>query len=454
MKKSVCAFCCMFFIGIASGAIIPDVMISVDGHVFTDPYPTRMASMPIEGVKVYLQPQLMILMKQGAIFPGYTVDSTTTDASGYFAFKQVSAASYNLSLQHKSYETRNVALTATEDTTLRLSLLARGAHGQIAGVVTIGAVATPYAPALLVPLQQCTVTVWIDPAYYYPLPVVDLPVTPERMASYTAVTDKNGVYSIDSIPISYNNTRAYVTASKTGFTPQSVDTGVWNTMTTKVNFTLIPSTNPATRDTVTVIPANPTTRDSITFIFYDADACCCAVFVNPSVIVSDTMVMLSYALNTDPCALCMCIAPGVRQTFRSGPLKAGKYGIYSAASIYCPPPRICPMIAIMPVRVGEFVVKPPVLSVRPAALESKLGSGFTLSQEKNTVTLFGSCANPEKVTVQVFNSRGILIGEMAGEQSAPGSFRSSWTAGARGVYLLSVKADGVLLSSHRVVIHR
>jgi hypothetical protein len=114
----------------------------------------------------------------------------------------------------------------------------------------------------------------------------------------------------------------------------------------------------AAGDSVYTTPAKPTTKDSITYNFYDSDACCCAQFVNPTVSVSDTIVYLSFSVNTAPCQLCKCSAAGAWNAFKGGPFKAGKYAIYREQSFYCPPGSLCPAIVLLPVRIGQVVVAP------------------------------------------------------------------------------------------------
>jgi len=110
-------------------------------------------------------------------------------------------------------------------------------------------------------------------------------------------------------------------------------------------------------DTVQVLPANPTTRDSLTLNLFLADACCCSAIYSQSVGIIDTIIYLSYQIDNNPCMLCDCVAAGKTFAFKSGPVKAGKYGIYKEESSYCPPGTPCPYMALMPVRVGSVTVR-------------------------------------------------------------------------------------------------
>lgn len=432
-------------------AIVPTVTVYIDGYVYTDPSPLKIASMPIAGVKVYLQPQIYTVQSASAAsIPVSLLDSSTTDASGHFAFDPITAGGYTMSFQHAGNVTRTLDVYAAKDTTMRVSLLAAGAHGGIQGkaLATCGqSVLT--MPCVLTPLPKCTLTVTVGSPIIYQTTATYAPI---GIAIFTAVTDDSGNYSIDSIPISSNNTRAYVTASKTGFVSQTVDTGLWNMTKTTVNFTLSPNSTPAGGDSVYTTPANPTTKDSITYNFYDADACCCAEFISPSVSVSDTMVYLSFSVNTTPCQLCKCAAAGKLYAFKGGALKAGKYGIYRAQSLYCPPGTVCPMIALLPVRIGEVVVRSPSSTVRPFTSRNALVNGMTLKQEKGTVTMSYILDQTGHIRIKVFNARGILAGEIYNGQASPGTYSYSWKAPVGGVYFLSVDLNGTPVSSRTVII--
>jgi hypothetical protein len=112
-------------------------------------------------------------------------------------------------------------------------------------------------------------------------------------------------------------------------------------------------------DSVWTEPAQPTTQDSITFHLFNEDECCCTQYHNVGVWGSDTTIMLGFEADSRPCAQCLCIVPGSWLELTSAPLAAGRYAIYKAESLYCPPGEECPAIAILPVRVGELTVTAP-----------------------------------------------------------------------------------------------
>ncbi len=206
-------------------------------------------------------------------------------------------------------------------------------------------------------------------------------------------------------------------------------------------------------DSVYTTPARPTTKDSITYNFYDSDACCCAEFVNPSVSVSDTMVYLSFSVNTAPCEACRCDMPGAWHAFAGGTLKAGRYGIYRNQSLYCPPGTVCPLIALLPVRIGEVVVADYTAAGRPQPGSALFGP-LLLSQEKGTVTLDCTLMQPGQMRARVFTARGVLAGEICNGQACAGLHRFVWTCAAPGVYVVSMDINGVAAATRKIIVSR
>jgi len=458
MKKfalalSLCALCASY----SAAALLPPIPLplTIDGYVFTDPYPMKIASMPIPGVKVYLQSQLAILQQAAAaVIPVTVYDSSFTDATGHVSFPPVTTGSYTLSFQHSGYASRSLNIYPVKDTTLRISLVASGAHGVLRGkVIAACGNSTLARPCLLVPIPKCTVTVMLGTFNYSIVNQTAALYPAIGFITFAAVTNDSGVYSIDSIPISSNDFRVTVSAAKGGFVSQSADTGLWNLTTTTVNFELSPVQGPAGGDSVYTVPAHPTQNDSITYNFYDSDACCCALFVNPAVMVQDTMVLLSFSVNSTPCQTCRCVdAAGKSYSFKGGRLKAGRYGIYRQEGIYCPPGQACPPIAFLPVKIGEVVVTSTAVShVMPVAKDA---GRLTFKQERNMVTLECRLDQPSHLRLNAFNARGTLIGQLFNGQAGSGTHDFSWTASAQGVYFLSVEIDGVAASSRRIVISR
>jgi hypothetical protein len=206
-------------------------------------------------------------------------------------------------------------------------------------------------------------------------------------------------------------------------------------------------------DSVYTVPARPTVKDPITYNFYDVSSCCCAEFVNPTVMVQDTIVYLSFSVNTDPCQLCRCLVPGAWNAFKGGTLKAGKYAIYRMETFYCPPGRVCPAIIMLPVRIGQVTVMGTTGAIVASAVAMP-ASGLTFAQEKSTVHLGYTLAQQGQLRVKVFDARGILAGVLYNGQASAGTHRFSWTAAAQGIYFLSVEINGIAVSTQKIIVSR
>jgi hypothetical protein len=260
--------------------------------------------------------------------------------------------------------------------------------------------------------------------------------------SYKAVTDASGHYLVDSIPLTQNGERVYVTAAKTGYTSQSVDTTVWNMMTTTVDFT-ITSASGGSRDTVYVTPAQPTIKDSIDFRLFNINHDCCTVYRGNSVSVADTAIYLSYTY--DASMVCQCLVAGSWTEFTCAPLAAGKYGIYKAESPYCPGP-ICPAIKIAPVRVGEVTVvrasnSNPVNRI--AMSSSRAGIRITDGMISATVSSAG------KAMLKVFDVRGALVTTLFDGWMAAGTRSFALDRKYTGALVIKLSVDGVMQATRQ-----
>jgi hypothetical protein len=203
---------------------------------------------------------------------------------------------------------------------------------------------------------------------------------------------------------------------------------------------------------VYTIPAKPTTNDSITYHFYDKNMCCGTQFVNPSVSVFDTQVYLGFSANTTPCQFVKCFVAGAGYDFKVGKLKAGKYGIYKAETFYCTT-KVCPMIAIMPVRIGEVVVTTP-LAIVPGDPATMPVEALVFEQGKSAINLDYLLEKQSYVRISVYNARGILAAHIYKGIASKGTHRFSWMATARGVYVMSVEVNGTQVAERKIVVSR
>ncbi len=200
-------------------------------------------------------------------------------------------------------------------------------------------------------------------------------------------------------------------------------------------------------DSVYTVPAHPTVKDSITYNYYNANACCCSEFVNPVVGVSDSIVYLSFSLNTDLCATCKCLVAGTWHAFKGGKLPAGKYSIFREQSFYCPPPRLCPMIAVLPVKIGEFVVTSGT-NVQTGMSAKKSTQNPLPILQGNGRGLFNFVnSQPGNYVVKIFNAQGILVNETAVGPAA----RLSATPG---VYLMTMETNGRVIATQKFMVSR
>jgi hypothetical protein len=437
MKKFVFIIMLGAFVSVIFGQIAVK-QVSISGTVFDDPYPMKRLSMPIQQATVKLWEPLYILLNQAGpiIYPptNQLIDSAITDAQGKFAFKPTIAGSYIVSADHSSYASRQIDVYATADTSVNIVLVAKGAMASVAG--TVWQPCPPYLNCVRQPAAGCTVTVAKDG--YLAIPLADALIpAPIFTSSYKAVTDVSGHYLVDSIPLTQNGERVYVTAVKTGYTSQSADTSIWNMMTTTVDITLAQASG-GSRDTVYVTPEQPTIKDSIAFRLFNINHDCCTVYRGNAVSAGDTAIYLSYTY--DESMVCQCLVAGSWTDFVSAPLSAGKYGIYKAESPYCPAGQICPQVRIAPVRVGEVTVvrasgSNPVN--RAAISNAHAGIRITNGMISATVPYAGN------VILRAYDVRGALVETLFDGWMAAGSHSFSLARMHTAARVLELSVGGV-----------
>ncbi len=163
------------------------------------------------------------------------------------------------------------------------------------------------------------------------------------------------------------------------------------------------------KDTAIVVPANPTTKDSLIFNLFNATDCCGTIYRAKQVTISGSNIYLDYTYDDSLCQYIACIAAGSQTSFSSKPIGAGTYTILKVASMYCVG-RICPMIAIIPEKVGTVIV---TASTGVNTFPTDNGRGnknFGLNVTGNSIAL--SMQNNSSVDIRVFDVKGSLIGKM------------------------------------------
>jgi|GEM_PF-3507442 hypothetical protein len=441
-----------FFPGVFGQSTIPSAANgSISGIVMDDPYPARMASRPISGVKVGLwTPITMILADQEPTIPAirtsqpitnwWLADTTQTDNYGLFSVKPPFAGKYILTFEHPDFNGRHVDMpveTAGIDTTIQVLMVPAGAKARIMGTVWSSCTGVLGMPCVVQPIPGCTVSVVKNSAPAF----TDASVSPLFSSRvFLAVTDAQGQYVLDSVPVSYNGERALVSADKFGYISQSADTGIRRMETITVDYTLARLAS-VPGDTVFVTPGNPTAGDSLVFQLVINAHCCATKFRDKSVSVSGSNIFLSFSFDDTLCPYVKCITGFSQTEFTSRPVAAGHYDIYMLQSYYCPPGRACPMIAYVPEFVGSLTVTPGGSSVRTQPSALKAAKTLDISGRNVLVTL-PSPAN--RVVLRAYDVSGKLLAGLHDGPLAAGYHRFDMAPGAHGIKMciISLTADG------------
>jgi hypothetical protein len=243
----------LLLMGISVGQILPPIQVgyaTVSGTVSRDNGMLAVFT-PIPNAKVYLEEMLNILANQPALgnaigipAPVYwVVDSAITDKNGAYAMDSVAinGAAYRLTYSAKGYQTKQIFANAAKDTVINMQLTAQTRFYNLTGRVVRDC---PMCGSLLdPPLPACTVTV------RFPFLIIPGPVTqavigplPIRLMTFSAVTDANGIYLIDSIPADSGidvSDSVLVFARKSGYVPDTIKTVLHVNAIDTVNFRLL-----------------------------------------------------------------------------------------------------------------------------------------------------------------------------------------------------------------------
>jgi hypothetical protein len=217
-----------------SQAILPSPYCALKGNVYDDPYPLKIASRPIPNAKLYLMsppiPRDLSKKTGSSIF---TSDSTTTDGNGAFTFEKIGKGSYELTCRHKEFRTITQEIQVKSDTSIFIKMVSNNNYAAVAGLVTV--IGTN---GNATPLEGCNIAIYKGIV----LPVVGLSEHSSG-SNYdillSTMTDKDGKYAIDSIPINANPELWFVHAFKGDryFDYQKV--AFYNMKTEKVDFKFV-----------------------------------------------------------------------------------------------------------------------------------------------------------------------------------------------------------------------
>lgn len=450
MKKVLLSFVVLCAaVHFVSGEIVAPVrLVTVSGIVNDDPYPMKRMSQPIGNAKVELWRSSMVYDVQSSPVIGpvpfwQRIDSTYTDGQGKFTFKPVNAENYQLRCSHSGYADNQVIVNTLRDTSVTISLVAASAKAQITGSVSEACHDPMGMPCIMSPIPQCTVTVTKGSSL----------MEPALIASYTTVTNNNGQYTFDSIPVSKNGERITISATKKGYTTKSVDTLIRNTTTTTVNVVLT-GKEETSKDSVSILPAFPTSRDSLQFQLRSWTHCCGTIYRNKTVSVNDTTIILSSTYDDSMCAFVDCLVGWSITTFYSGPIKAGKYIIYKVESPYCPPGKMCPLYITAPVRVGSVIIAKST-GIEPSAMKTIVVHGNRLTMAGNSV--IATVAYSQPISLRLYDMRGALLAELFNGMMSAGAhhFELDKALGkqiSRGTLLVQLLANGKIAEAKTVTV--
>ncbi|MBD3321249.1 MAG: hypothetical protein GF350_09160 [Chitinivibrionales bacterium] len=262
MNKNSLGFMLLLAAGLSAQGILPvkDSCL-VEGTVTDDPsvIGLKRKSMPVPGAIVYLKVMLdVVYPMDGTVtegteqlypvpypYPYYAiVDSAKTDDKGMFSFGKRIPQSYRITVLAEEYHSKDHDFYLQQDVDLSIVLVPEGAYGAISGnVMTAECPENPDSLALCIikPVEGCTVTVVQNTIYPYPQPIsLGKSSGSEQLLldTYYAITDADGNYKIDSIPITEPEQTVQVTAHTEGYLPQTKSTRLSNTVAAIVNFSL------------------------------------------------------------------------------------------------------------------------------------------------------------------------------------------------------------------------
>jgi hypothetical protein len=421
----------------------------ISGIVMNDPYPLKMQSTPVSNARVELR--TIYSTKEGNITHivnvyGTVIDSTITDSNGKFNFQlNTSQYYYLVVITHSDHRTRQIALTATRDTTLNVLLIKNSAVSSVSGAVIATCINQP-GLCNPKPVPGCSVSVCLNS---YSLSINE----PAKHVIYNTLTDTQGNYFIKDIPLSFNGEQVDVTATKSGVT-KLVSTTVKNTETTIANFNGFPIN--LKTDTFQVYPSRPTSNDSVLFLFYNATDSCCSIYRDMTLSVVDSTIYIGYNQDNTQCADSKCTGNGKWATFKSKPLHPGNYNVYKLFSRdFCSPGVPClPMPTLAPIArlIGTLTVTKPV-DVITTYNKLKSPETFTLTIAGSSVTV--NLDKTSRVILKAYSINGALLGEIFNGSLSSGSHNISINnlgriKPASGMILLNMTVNGISKTLKRI----
>lgn len=202
----------------------PGAQVAIDGTVLENVGPLDMIKV-IPGATVYLQRQFPAIWRDDtSVFRPYipqpyvTLDSAVTTAQGTYSFAKVDTGFLRLSVSSVGYQQYYEDFLGRQDTTVNMWLLPSQASGSVSGVVTEACPSGLYC-LWSPPVPGCTVEVAFSRLLCLgPMKALE---TMAPVPTLRAVTDDQGRFSIDSVPIyqklACDAVQYYLNVTKAGF---------------------------------------------------------------------------------------------------------------------------------------------------------------------------------------------------------------------------------------------
>ncbi|NLG17515.1 MAG: hypothetical protein GX556_09330 [Fibrobacter sp.] len=388
--------------------------VNISGIVYHDVYPANMVNRPVSGAEVKIwAPRLMLLNRGPDEEDQYILlDSAVTDENGSYSLtipstiENIGYGTYSISVTHNKFVSRIIPLNTTKDKVFDILLVSTEAKTQIKGFVGTGC-SNVDTLCKLQPVEGCTVEVRAT------FPPVDGLLLPDDIVLYTgvirlrAVTNKQGLYNIDSIPLSSNGEKVYVSALKNGYPAPLTQTSVYNKSSEEIDFNLVREFGTYNNDTVLIDPLEPADTDSLTFSLFTTGHCCCSDFWNKGVSVKDTIIFISYIVSDTSCSKCDCESAGAWEQFKSAPIPAGHYAIYTSEVNYCPG-EAC-HVEIMSKQVGEITIDA-ASPIKQTVIRKNLPETASLKTLGSNLLI--SLRQSSLITLKIYDIQGALLSEI------------------------------------------
>ncbi|MCX7726340.1 MAG: hypothetical protein N2053_05780 [Chitinispirillaceae bacterium] len=197
---------------------------TIKGTVYDDPYPAKRMSQPIPKAKIVITAKALPLSDESINVK--SKDSTYTNEKGEYLFTGLSKGIYEMVCSHPDYRSVSCRISLSSDTIKNFVLVSKDAYASLTGTVTIiSSFKDELAP---IPVEGCTVVVSKnDP---------NSSAFKSDTNILKTLTDKNGRYLFEKIPITANGEIWFVKAYIKNYSGIA-KVQLYNMRTDTVNFT-------------------------------------------------------------------------------------------------------------------------------------------------------------------------------------------------------------------------